>query len=123
MIEVNNIQDYVIQRFRPFCIVFSSSLANSMCEINNLTAAELLRPFFDIRGELISFDKVIFKNCLINVFDSETFRETPTEQYEVRKKILNDNPPNIIIENVNYNMKIVNDAYDRRNKIGKYLLV
>ena len=49
--EGNDIKEYMVKQFRPSAMVFSSPTAKQICKENDLTPAELLRPFSGIRME------------------------------------------------------------------------
>jgi len=93
--ELTDIQNHIIQRFRPFCFTFASPLATSMCKENELTPAELLKPFFDTRKEQLIFNQSILKDFVVDVFDAPKSKELTQVQYEERKELLLNYPPSI----------------------------
>ncbi len=103
--EVYDIKEYIIRHYRPSCIVFATPEAAKMCTENNLTPAELLRPFADMRKEQIifnSFEKsaYVLKDFVVDLFDSEEYEQAPEQQREICRKVLDLTPPYFSFEDV-----------------------
>lgn len=92
-------RDCVVQRFRPSSIVFSSDKAKEICMENNLSPAELLRPFADLRREKIAVSTSektnhYLANFLLDFYDSPDYeRSIASVQLQARHDVLANNPP------------------------------
>jgi len=95
--EPNEVKDYIIKHFRPSAIVFSSPTAKQLCEENNLTPAELLRPFAGIRikkGSANPDKPSILREFYTNFFDDTEYEITPlSTQADMRKILLERHKP------------------------------
>jgi len=105
--EAYDIKDYIIRQFRPSCIVFSTAQAKQLCKENNLSPAELLRPFGDLRKDqnVITLDKIAYglKDFLIDFYDSMDYERTPASTHmKARKQVLEANPPFFSFQDVSH---------------------
>lgn len=97
--EAYDIKDYIIRQFRPSCMVLTSALANQMCKENNLSPAEFLRPFADLRREQLCISlperqPYFLKDFVMDLYDSADYDKTPASTHlKVRRVVLEANPP------------------------------
>jgi len=98
--KVVDIQDSIIKYFRPCCVVFPSPLASSMCADNNLSPAEFLKPFFDLRREYVHFDEIVLRDFMMNAYDYRDYLSTQEIQYNQRRDVLLANHPALNLEKV-----------------------
>jgi len=98
--DAYDIKDYIIRQFRPSCIVFASAGAKLVCKENNLSPAELLRPFADMRKDQLTIstsEKVSYflKDFILDFYDYTDYDKTPASTHiKARHQILRNNPPN-----------------------------
>eukprot|EP00826_Nyctotherus_ovalis_P028755 TRINITY_DN22679_c0_g2_i1.p2 TRINITY_DN22679_c0_g2~~TRINITY_DN22679_c0_g2_i1.p2 ORF type:complete len:161 (-),score=31.84 TRINITY_DN22679_c0_g2_i1:144-626(-) len=94
--EASDVKDYLVRQFRPSAIVFSSPTAKQLCGENNLSPAELLRPFAGIRIKQgnINPDKVSLREFRMDFFDDSEYEPLlPSAQITIRKSLLDRNKP------------------------------
>ena len=95
--DVYQMKKYIFKQFSPSAIVFSSPAAIKICDENNLTPAEFLRPFSNIRRkQLISSSSkdTCIKDYQVNFLDSYDYERIPASvNLNERRKILLENEP------------------------------
>ena len=113
----------IVRRFKPCCVVFSSSLASSMCEENGLMCVEFLQPFFDLSKEQILFNKEVLQDFVIELHDFKDYLISPESQYKQRKSILLLNPPIFTFDNVLSLFILVYEGRNERVETKETILV
>jgi len=92
--EVNQLKEYIIRLFRPSVIVFSSNAVKEICKENNLSPAELLRPFSNVRRDVVSGRETINQHFRFNFFDSSDYERKPASfRLTATRQALIDNKP------------------------------
>lgn len=96
----NYFYDWISNYYKPSLIVYSTDSARSLIERNNLSPAELLRPFGDFTGLNINFsfaDKytVNMKNFKLDFFDSEKYKQRDESINNEIERVLELNKPGI----------------------------
>ena len=104
--DVSDFKDYIISQFKPSCMVFSSPGAKKIFNENNLSPAEFLRPFGDMKNELFVLtvsekNSVYIKNFQLDFFDSTDYEKIPmSSQLKSRHKIIEMNSPHFTFSTV-----------------------
>ena len=114
------VRDCITQLFRPSCIVFSSPGAKKIFKQNNLSPAEFLRPFADLRKEqlIININEKSFtslKDLMVDFFDSSDY-DSPSMQIRQKfyKEIIHLNSPQFIFNPVHNLISIGTTNYLRK---------
>ncbi len=94
-----DIRDYIIRQFRPSCMVLSSPKAVALCGENNLSPAELLRPFGNLSKEQLIITPsekgaYLLKDFQVDFYDGQDYVKMPAStQMKARRQVLENNPP------------------------------
>eukprot|EP00826_Nyctotherus_ovalis_P032561 TRINITY_DN26234_c0_g1_i1.p1 TRINITY_DN26234_c0_g1~~TRINITY_DN26234_c0_g1_i1.p1 ORF type:complete len:135 (-),score=32.52 TRINITY_DN26234_c0_g1_i1:293-697(-) len=103
---MEDIKNYVVRQFRPSCLVFSTESARAMCRENYLTPAELLRPFGDLRNEVISMfagekNGYQAREFVIDFYDVWDYELVASHvQLNVRHAVIRKHAPELPLQNV-----------------------
>ena len=82
MINTNYLQNWLTEIFKPCAIVYSSDLAEKVIKKNNLTPADFIRPFADLKGKKIEIpfqekpnqsSNPVIRNFFLDCYDSSKY--------------------------------------------------
>ncbi len=117
--ESYDIKGYIIRQFKPSCIVFSSAQAKQICKENNLSPAELLRPFADMSKEQLPISvsekySSTLRDFALDFYDSSDYERSPASvHFKARRAALESNAPLFSFKDVRFpkrNSWLANEA-------------
>ena len=91
MINTNYLQNWLTEIFKPCAIVYSSDLAEKAIKKNNLTPADFIRPFADLKGKKIEIPfqektnqatNLVIRNFFLDCYDNSKYVGIPKKSIQ-----------------------------------------
>ena len=91
MINTNYLQNWLTEIFKPCAIVYSSDLAEKAIKKNNLTPADFIRPFADLKGKKIEIPfqektnqatNTVIRNFFLDCYDNSKYVGIPKKSIQ-----------------------------------------